>query len=122
MADRIAVNAREAGITLNVSSRPGNADIRLVRLPIGTPSPESALEDLIAFFRLADVGPLPENASAEALHSAENAIIATNRVVPLFHVPEIFGSNQRLKTWMTTGIGQFGDWRFDDMWLDAERP
>jgi peptide/nickel transport system substrate-binding protein len=123
LADRIAVNAREAGITLNLSIRPANPDIRLVRLPIRTPSAGSALADVIAFFRLTpDIRPLPNNASIEALHAAEDAIIATNRIVPLFHVPEIFGSNRRVKTWMTTGIGPFGHWHFDDMWLESEKP
>jgi peptide/nickel transport system substrate-binding protein len=122
VADRIAVNAREAGITVNVSSRPLNSDIRLLRVPIRTPIPESALAALLASLRLADDLSLSETSSIEATYAAENAAVSSYRVIPLFHVPEIFGSSPRLKTWMTTGIDQFGDWRFDDMWLDMEKP
>ena len=122
VADRIVVNAREAGIAVNVSSRPLNSDIRLLRLPIRTPIPESALASLLASLRLTDDAPIPDTSSIEAAYAAEYAALSSYRVIPLFHIPEIFGSSPRLKTWMTTGIDQFGDWRFDDMWLDMEKP
>ncbi len=122
MADRIAVNAREAGITLNVSRQPLNADIRLVRYPFHTPLPGSALADLAASFGVTDIGQVPNDASIEAIHAAEQEILGSNRIIPLFHVPEIFGSSPRLKTWITTGVDPFGYWHFDDMWLDAEKP
>jgi peptide/nickel transport system substrate-binding protein len=121
MADRIAVNAREAGITINVSSRPSNPDVRLLRLPIRAPMPALALTDLLASLRLADMEPLSDHASIEALHDAENTAVSGYHVIPLFHVPEIFGSNSRLKTWTTTGVDSFGDWRFEDMWLEMEK-
>jgi peptide/nickel transport system substrate-binding protein len=122
MADRIAVNAREAGITISVSNQQPNPDIRLVRVPIRTPSPGLALAGLISALRLADAGQVPDTSSIMAVEAAENAVLSDHRVVPLFHVPDIFGSSPRLKTWVTTGIGKFGDWHFDDMWLDVEKP
>jgi MarR-like DNA-binding transcriptional regulator SgrR of sgrS sRNA len=122
MAERIAVNAREAGITITASSRPLNADIRLMRVPIGTPVAGDALAELLEVFRLTDAGQLPAGAPIEALHTAENAALSEHRVIPLFHVPEIFGSSPRLKTWTTTGIDSFGGWHFDDMWLESEKP
>jgi peptide/nickel transport system substrate-binding protein len=121
MADRIALNAREAGITLKVSGHPLNADIRLMRLPIRSSLPRTALADLISSLRQ-NGSDLPNPASAENLHAAEKAALAGYYVIPLFHVPEIYGSSSRLKTWTTSGISQLGDWRLDDMWLDAEKP
>jgi peptide/nickel transport system substrate-binding protein len=122
MAERIAVNAREAGITINVSSRQANPDIRLLRLPVRTPMPASALANLLASLHLTDIASLPENASIEAIHDAESAAVSSYRVIPLFHVPEIFGSNPQLKTWTTTGVDPFGEWHFEDMWLEIEKP
>ena len=121
MSDRIALNAREVGITLKVSSRPLNADIRLMRLPIRSPLPRTVLADLMSSLRLNGVD-LPNAASVEILYKAEKAALAGYYAIPLFHVPEIYGSSPRLKTWITTGISQLGDWRLDDMWLDAEKP
>jgi peptide/nickel transport system substrate-binding protein len=122
MAERIAVNAKEAGITINVSSRPANPDIRLLRLPIRTPIPASALADLFASLHITDMESQLDRASIEALHEAENAAISSYRVIPLFHVPEIFGSSPQLKAWTTKGVDPFGDWRFEDMWLEIEKP
>jgi peptide/nickel transport system substrate-binding protein len=122
MAERIQVNAREAGLTINVSSRTANPDARLVRLPIRTPLPAAALADLFSWLHLTDKDALPDRPSIEALHEAENAAISSYRVIPLFHVPEIFGSTPQLKTWITSGVDPFGDWRFDDMWLEIEKP
>jgi peptide/nickel transport system substrate-binding protein len=122
LADRIAVNGREAGITISVSNQQPNPDIRLVRLPIRTPLPGPALAGLISDLRLADAAPVSGSASIKAVQAAENAVLSEHRVIPLFHVPEIFGSSPRLKTWMTAGLGKFGDWHFEDMWLDVERP
>jgi peptide/nickel transport system substrate-binding protein len=119
MAERIKVNAREAGITINLSGRP---DIRLLRLPICTPAPESAIINLLKSLRVMDNTSIIDTSSIEAVYAAENAALSSYRVIPLFHVPEIFGSSPRLKTWMTTGIDRFGEWRFDDMWLDMEKP
>jgi hypothetical protein len=120
IAERIAVNAREAGITINVSSP--NADIRLLRLPIRTSMPALALADLFASLRLTDMESLLERTSITALHEAESAAISSYRVIPLFHIPEIFGSTPQLKAWTTKGVDPFGEWRFDDMWLDLEKP
>jgi peptide/nickel transport system substrate-binding protein len=122
MADRIGLNAREAGITVNVSSKPLNSDVRLMRLPMITPIPGKALINLLESFRLTEAGPLPAAASTETLYATENAAVSEHWVIPLFHVPEIYASSPRLKTWTTAGVGSFGNWHFDDMWMEIEKP
>jgi ABC-type transport system substrate-binding protein len=122
VAERIAVNAREAGITVNVSGKPGNSDLRLIRLPIRALNPESALAGLLISLHLTEDAALSDTSSIENTYAVENAALSTYRVIPLFHVPEIFGSSTRLKSWMTTGVDQLGEWHFDDMWLDMEKP
>jgi peptide/nickel transport system substrate-binding protein len=122
IAQRIQLNAKDAGITIKVSSRPINPDIRLLRLPICMPMPAQALTDLFVSLGLTDIAPQLDRTSIEALHAAENAAVSTYRVIPLFHIPEIFGSIPQLKTWTTTGIDPFGEWRFDDMWLETKKP
>jgi ABC-type transport system substrate-binding protein len=122
IAERIAVNAQDAKLTVNVSSRQTNVDIRLLRFPFRTPMPASALADLFALLHMPDMEPLLDHTSIDAVHAAESAVLSSYRIIPLFHVPEIFGSIPRLKSWTTTGVESFGDWRFDDMWLEMEKP
>jgi peptide/nickel transport system substrate-binding protein len=122
MADRIKADAGAAGITINPSSRSTNPDIRLVRLPIRLSMPASALTDLFESLHLADIEPPLDRTSIESLYAAENVAISSYRVIPLFHVPEIFGYSPQLKTGKTMCADPFDEWRFGDMWLETKKP
>ncbi len=122
IAERVAVNARAAGLMLQASGQGTGADVRLIRLPVRSPLPAPALADILTAFHLADLWHPAEDRSIENLYAAEREIIDSHRIIPLFHLPEIFGSTEKLKTWATPGVCRSGKWRFDDMWLDTERP
>jgi hypothetical protein len=121
VAERIAVNAREAGIRLFAPAPAGNADVSLVRARIAPAVAEQALEGLGAALRLPE---LLHRASPalESLYAAERAVVEDYRVIPLFHLPEIFGASPRLHAWATPGLLKTGEWRLEDLWLDAELP
>ncbi len=121
IAERISVNAREGGMTIQVSAQPAGADMRLVRLPIREPLPGPALGFIASFFHLVDV-PHSSGESIDSLYAFERALIDSYRVIPLLHLPELFGSSARLKTWQTRGVDKSGKWHLDDMWLDTEKP
>ncbi len=121
MAERIAVNVREAGLTLQASGQVPSPDLRLLRVPIRPPLPEEALSSLLSSLRLTDLWQPTNNQSPEALYASERAVIDSYRVIPLFHLAETFGSSPRLKTWTTPGVLPSGSWRLDDLWLEAEK-
>ncbi len=115
VADRIAVNAREVGLTLRVTAGgSGTADIEMVRIPITSSRPAAALGAIAAALRLSftpvDTPP--------GLYEQERTLLADFRVVPLFHVPVISASAARVRTWATPGVGRLGEWHFEDVWLD----
>ena len=120
IADRIAVNAREAGIRL-LTQAGGNADLRLVRARISPLAPEQALVRLAAALQLPDLLHLSSPA-LESLYAGERGLLEEYRVIPLFHLPEIYGASPRVKTWATPGLLRTGEWRLDDLWLDSELP
>ena len=120
IADRIAVNAREVGIRL-LTQAGGNADVRLVRARISPLGAEQALVRLAASLQLPDLLHLSSPA-LESLYAAERALLEDHRVIPLFHLPEIYGASPRVKTWATPGLLRAGEWRLDDLWLDSELP
>jgi peptide/nickel transport system substrate-binding protein len=122
MAERIAVNARETGITLSASGQASRADLTLLYLPVPSLLPGPALSDLISSLHLSEIWQSPRIATAEACYALERAILDSYRVIPLFHLPQTFGSSPRLRTWMTPGMVGSSIWRFDDFWLDMERP
>jgi len=121
VAERIAVNAREAGIRLVAPAPAGNADAILVRARIAAPMAEQALEQLGAALRLPELLH-PASPALEKLYADERAVVEDYRVIPLFHLPEIYGAGPRLHAWATPGLLRTGEWRLEDLWLDAEQP
>jgi ABC-type transport system substrate-binding protein len=117
IADRIALNARDAGLT--VSPAPPNAagDVRLVEVRIASSDPAVALAGLASSL---DLPQPPRIDSPEALYTAERALLGGFRVVPLFHLPDVYGVNPRVKG--SPGITPLGEWRFENLWVEAGRP
>jgi ABC-type transport system substrate-binding protein len=127
LADRIAVNARDAGITLLVGGQAGSipsakADLRVARARVRAAQPDKGLARLAALLQVSDYLSVPQPITPEAMYAAERGLIEDFRVIPLVHLPEVYGSNPKLKAWATTGLSKFGGWHFEDLWLDPEKP
>lgn len=117
VADRIAVNARDAGLT--VAAAPGNpsADVRLVEARIASAEPWQALAGLAVALGLAEP---PHGGSPEALFAAERDLLADFHVIPLLHLPYVYGVGPRVRG--GPGITPLGEWRFEKLWLEGARP
>jgi hypothetical protein len=116
IAERIALNARDAGLTVTVTTQPG-ADLRLEELSIVSTDPARALAALAT--SLGAPAPPPAD-SAEALLAAERALLEGYRAIPLIHLPEVYGVAPRVKG--PQGITPLGEWRLEDVWLEGTRP
>jgi ABC-type transport system substrate-binding protein len=117
IAERIALNARDAGLNITVTTQAATADVRLTELRITSQDPAQALASLAAALGL----PQPARAdSAEALYAAELALLDGFRVIPLIHLPDVYGAAPRVRG--APGITPLGEWRFENLWLDAPRP
>jgi len=116
VAERIALNARDRGIALQTVTS-GSADLRLVRVSLPSLAPQLALSELARELRL----PLPEfdGASIGALYSAENALLASRRAIPLVHLRTAVALGPRVQA---ATVGPGGDWKLENAWLRAERP
>jgi peptide/nickel transport system substrate-binding protein len=117
IGDRIALDARDVGLTLAPAGAGSNADVRLVEARITSADPAAALTGIAAALGL----PAPARAgSPEALYSAERSLLDGFRVTPLFHLPDLYGAGARVKG--GPGIGPLGEWRFENLWLEPGRP
>lgn len=58
--------------------------------------------------------------SPEALYAAERALLEGFRVIPLFHLPDVYGVNPRVKG--ASGITPLGEWRFENLWVEGGKP
>jgi len=118
IAERIALNAREAGVVVQVAPG-GPSDVRLARVPLRSLDPEQALAAYASALGMAASFKTPTAPTPEARLEAEQKLLEDGRVVPLFHVPQIVGLSPRVRNWNPE---PWGDWRLDGVWLELRRP
>jgi peptide/nickel transport system substrate-binding protein len=123
IAERIAVNVRDAGITLSAEmiSPAAKYNVRLMRLRMKSSRPRDALAGLVDSLAPAsglDLAPLPVNASAEQIYGRERDIVNSYRVVPLVWLPRVYGLGSRVRDWNSPDAGE--GWPLADVWLEQE--
>jgi hypothetical protein len=62
---------------------------------------------------------MKEGGSVEDLYASEVAILATRRVIPLFHLPVSLAASATLKNW---ALRPDGSWSLADAWSGAGKP
>ena len=135
LAERIAVNARDAGIIVTVKAIPASkdstmsasasanpgVDVQLVhwRMPIGLPagsSQPSFWERSVPVSGI-DPAPLPDAASPEQIYDRERTVVGSFRIIPLVWLPQVYGLSARVRDWKPPAPGE--TWPLADVWLDA---
>ena len=116
LAERVALNARDAGLTLQPTSAT-SADLRLVRIPLASAYPWISLAEVAVMAGVPQ--PKVTGGSAEDLYAAEQEVLATQRLIPLFHLPETYAAAPALKNWSPQPDGT---WNLADAWLGNEKP
>ena len=137
VAERIAVNAKEAGMAVRALAMPGagagisrgaagratHVDVELVRWRMSSPLPGVALKDFLTrlyseFLASFGAAAFPEITSPEDIYKQQRAVLSTYRVVPLVWLPQVYGLSARVRDWKAPGPGE--NWPLADVWLDAE--
>jgi ABC-type oligopeptide transport system substrate-binding subunit len=110
IAERIAVNAREAGLAIHpVAAGAQTAAARIVRERVNWPDLSHALGSIAPGGVTAQAAESPQ-----AMYAAESELLRDYRIIPLFHLPEIYGLGQRVRGW---GPSRWGGWKLDSVWL-----
>ncbi len=124
VAERIAVDAREARVQLTVQAvkagLENGSDARMVRLRMQSKSPGLALDafvDTLGGMTKIEEKALPDPPSAEDIYNRERAIVSSYRVVPLVWLPRVYGLSARVRDWTPPGPGE--SWPLADVWLDG---
>jgi ABC-type transport system substrate-binding protein len=102
VAERVVLNAKDAGITLQTTSS-ATPDLRLVRISVDSADPQLALNQIATQLNLA--APRFANASPEALYEAESTALQTQRVIPLFYLPATYVSGPSVRGLRLTLLG-----------------
>jgi len=116
LAERIALNAKDAGLSLQPTSA-AMTDLRVVRIPLASADPWLALANASAVAGL----PAGKNkgSSVEDLYAAEQAALASQKIIPLFHLPVYCAAAGTLKS---RTLRPDGSWSLTDAWLGSGKP
>jgi ABC-type transport system substrate-binding protein len=122
IAERIALNAREVGITVQVSLS-GAEDIRLVRAVLPSPDPATALVEAARQLGLPPAFPATPGNSLEDLYQAERSLLDGYAVIPLFHLPVASAGSARVRGWEPDRLGEWSGAGLSlaDVWLADRR-
>ena len=127
IAERIALNAREVGITVQVSLS-GAEDIRLLRVVLPSPDPATSLTEAARQLGLPRPAfpAAPRNNGLEDLYQAERSALDGYSVIPLFHLPLASAASPRVRGWVPDQ-DRLGAWNeaghsIADVWLTDQRP
>jgi len=113
VAERIVLNARDAGLNLQLAA--GMSDVRLVRIIL------PSLDPWVSLMTVAKIAGLPAPKHAgdgpEDLYRAENQLLRTDRMIPLFHLPLNYGLSPAVRNWVQR---QDGIWDLRNLWIASE--
>lgn len=115
IAERMALNAREAGITVQVSLS-GADDLRLMLVALPSADPATSLREAARELGLAQ--PVVRGNAVEDLYQAEHSLLEGHVLIPLFHLPVASAASARVRDWAPDSLG---NWNLQDVWLEDSR-
>lgn len=115
IAERIMLNAGDAGIPMRAAAGKGPAAVRLIAARFTSAEPAQALAEVASAFGAQ--APIPSASDPDQLYAAENGVLASRRIVPLFHLPAAYQLSPQVHGWPAR-TASTDRWRLDDVWLD----
>lgn len=115
IAERIALNAKDAGLSLQPASGIAT-DLRVMRIPLASGDPWVAINEMLGQLGSPSV---KKGGSLEELYAFEQATLAGERVIPLFHLPVSYACAAGLKDWK---LQLDGSWDLTSAWLRSPKP
>ena len=133
LAERVAVNARQAAIPVQVVNRAApriggttatstevTAGLHLFAWHYASLSSRVELESFVSTLNLGESsGTAVSSSDPEQLHAREKKLLDERRILPLVALPEYVGLGQNVRDWMPA---RWGEWHLADVWLDLPEP
>lgn len=118
LAERVALNARDAGIAMQPIARTANAqaDLNLARVTVASPNPGVALWQIASTVVAAKAA--PGDSDPEVLFREERDLVNSYRLIPLLYVPRAFAASQRVHNWTVEANGAPA---FIQIWAEERR-
>lgn len=112
ISDRVALNAREAGVVVRPLPTAARSTLRITRVHIDTTDPTAALVDVAAQFSLPERVPADDIAS---VFHAEQELLAKRTIIPLLYTPRAMAYHPRVRD---LALSPGGSIAAADFWLE----
>jgi peptide/nickel transport system substrate-binding protein len=115
LAERVALNAKETGLSVQLNA--SATELRLVRIPLASCDPWSSL---LVLNNQLGLPPIEVKAhSLEQLFASEQSMLASGRIIPLFHLPLAYAAGTNLREWTVMPGGKLN---VTGAWLKSSQP
>ena len=134
IAERVAINARQAGIAVQIQARGSAHDVtpsgansgraaeaaglHLVAWRYSSLSERAELDAMVSALQLESEADERTFEDAEQLYVRERRLVAERNLIPLVVLPEYIGLGAAVRDWMPE---RWGEWHLADVWLDGKR-
>jgi len=112
IAERLALNARDAGIAVRTLTTPGRSAFRVVRMHVEETNPAAAFADVAGQSGASERAPADE---VVAVFRAEQELLAKHLVIPLLYLPRAVAYSPRVHGLVLSSDGAM---RAADFWLE----
>jgi peptide/nickel transport system substrate-binding protein len=134
LGERVAVNARQASILVQVIAKPlpragappaaipsdPASGVHLFVWHYSSLSPRAELDSLFAAYNLTDASEVNTTSTDhEQLYARERKVLEDRRVLPLVLQAESVGLGANVRDWMPA---RWGEWHLADVWLETPEP
>jgi ABC-type transport system substrate-binding protein len=116
IAERILLNARDVGITLQLAPS-GRAEVTLTRIPLSSMDPQTSLSETAKTLKL----PLSNflGGSVPDIYSVERELLRSHRITPLIHLRSAIVVSPQVRQ---VTLSPDGSLHLDNAWLEAAKP
>jgi ABC-type transport system substrate-binding protein len=115
LAERIALNAKDVGLSVQLNA--SATDLRVVRIPLASCDPWTSLQVVNRELGLPAIE--AKARSVEQLFASEQSMLASGRMIPLFHLPIAYAATTNLHDWTLTPGGTLN---LAGAWLKSSQP
>jgi ABC-type transport system substrate-binding protein len=126
VADRVAVDGRDAGLTVTVAAARtptlGGPDVHLVHAVLAVNTPDRALAVLAHTLGVGGGAVPAAGTPLDAVYRFEQSLLDRDLVVPLVHLPQLYGLSTRVETANGPLVRPSGALNLADAWLRTEKP
>jgi len=116
VADRISLNARDAGLTVQFTTAVV-ADLRLVRLSLPSANAALDLQEIRAFLGLQRPSNTAEAGRPDTLYHSELELLGQHKIIPLVFLPAIYGIGPRVHDWDASQNGRAQAMHLESVWV-----